>query len=227
MHNSLTMDTDISYHVRINKLLQANTVMSFKQLRFELDNRPRSSLFRDLKKLDLVTSYTHAGQYHALKSVARFDVHGLWFVDHVGFAKQGTLKNTLIETIANAQTGMTQKDLKSLLRIKVQNTLTHLFKSNKVGRQCLPDHVYIYLNVDPQIAEDQWQRRLAIHNHVPNVALPAESLIIEILLEFIRLSGCQAEATVLGSQLRKRGLVIDDPAIVYVLSYFDLKKNRF
>lgn len=219
------MDTDISYSSKIRKLLQKNTLMSFKQLRLELGNRPRSSLYRDLQKLDLITSYSHAGQYHALKSAAQFDVDGLWFVDQAGFAKAGTLKNTLLQMIASAPAGMTQKELKSLLRIKVQNALTHLFKLNKVERQCLPDDVFVYLNVDPQRAEQQWQRRLTLHDHAPNVILPAEHLIIEILLELIRLSGSQTEIEVLGSHLRKRGIIIDDASIIYVLAYFDLKKN--
>ncbi len=59
-----------SFSTKIRKLLLSNTVMSLTQMRHELGNRPRSSLFRDLKKLDLITSYSHAGQYHALESAA-------------------------------------------------------------------------------------------------------------------------------------------------------------
>lgn len=219
------MDIEPSFPDKIRKLLQSNRVMSLKQLRHELGQRPRSSLFRDLKKLDLVTSYTHAGQYHALKSAARFDADGLWFFDQAGFAKYGTLKNTLIQIISNAQAGMTQKELKSLLRIKVQNTLTHLVQSNAVERQLLPKSIYVYLSVEKQKAEDQLQRRLAIHDRAPEVALPVESLIIEILLELIRAAGCRADAKELGKLLRKRGIVIGDPDIVYVLAYYDIKKK--
>jgi hypothetical protein len=221
------MNAEPSYPDKIQKLLRAHTIMSLKQLRLELSNRPRSSLFRDLQKLDLITSYTHAGQYHVLKSVVRFDDHGLWFFEQAGFTQYGTLKNALIHTISNAQVGMTQNELKSLFRIKVQNTLTHLVKSDKVGRQRLPDHAYVYLNVDKHKAEDQLQRRLTIYNSVPEVTLPAENLIIEILLELIRIPNCQADEEELGKLLRKRGITIDDTTIVYVLAYYDIKKNRF
>ena len=221
------MSAEPSFPDKIRRLLQSNTVMPLKQLRDELGDRPRSSLFRDLKKLNLVTSYTHAGQYHALKSAARFDADGLWFFDQAGFAKHGTLKNTLIQIISNAQAGMTQKELKSLLRIKVQNALTHLVQSNAVERQLLPTSIYVYLSVEKQKAEDQLQRRLAIHHKAPEVALPVENLIIEILLELIRTPDCRADAKELGRLLRKRGIVIGDPDIVYVLAYYDIKKNRF
>ena len=221
------MNAEPSFPNKIRKLLQSNTVMPLKQLRHELSDRPRSSLFRDLKKLDLVTSYTHAGQYHALKSVAQFDADGLWFFDQAGFAKHGTLKNTLIQIISNAQAGMTQKELKSLLRIKVQNALTHLVQSNAVERQLLPTSIYVYLSVEKHKAEDQLQRRLALHHKAPEVALPVENLIIEILLELIRAPDCRADAKELGRLLRKRGIVIGDHDIVYVLAYYDIKKNRF
>lgn len=221
------MSTEPSFSIKIRKLLLSNTVMSLTQMRHELGNRPRSSFFRDLKKLDLITSYTHAGQYHALKSAAKFDVNGLWFFEQAGFAKYGTLKNTLIQIISNAQAGMTQKELKSLLRIKVQNTLTHLLKSNSVGRQLLADRIYLYLSIDEHKAEDQLQRRLALNERAPNISLPAESIIIEILLGLIRAPRCQAEAEELGKDLRKRGIAVGDSDIVYVLTYYDIKKNRF
>ena len=219
------MNTPCSYPDKIRKLLQSNTVMSLKQLRCELDHRSRSSLFRDLKKLDLITSYTHAGQYHALASAARFDTHGLWFFDQAGFATSGTLKNTLIQTIANAPAGMTQKELKSLLRIPVQNTLTPLVKSNRVGRHGLPNQVYVYLSVDPHKAEQQRQRRLTLPDRGAQVSLPAEHLIIEILLELIRSPESRVQAKELGQRLRKRGITLGEPAIVYVLAYYDIKKK--
>lgn len=221
------MNLEPSFSDKIRNLLQSNTVMSLKQLRHELSKRPRSSLFRDLKKLDLVTSYTHTGQYHALKSAARFDADGLWFFGQAGFAKYGTLKNTLIQIISDAQAGMTQKELKSLLRIKVQNTLTHLVQSNAVERHLLPQSIYVYLSVEKQTAQNQLQRRLAIHDRAPEVVLPAENLIIEILLELIRALDCRADANELGKLLRKRGIAIEDPDIVYVLAYYGIKKNRF
>ena len=188
------MNTAPSYPDKIRKLLQSNTVMSLKQLRLELGHRSRSSLFRDLKQLELVTSYTHAGQYHALQSAARFDVHGLWFFDQAGFATYGSLKNTLIQTIAHAPAGMTQQELKSRLRIKVQNALTHLVKSNQVGRQCLADHVYVYLSMDPHQAQAQVQRRWALYGGAPFIERVDK--VVQILAAQRGLSHPSVEETV-------------------------------
>lgn len=220
------MEKELTYPDKIRKLLNANTVMSLKQIRSELDNRPRSSLFRDLKKLNLITSFTHAGQYHALKSAVRFDVNGLWFFDQAGFAKQGTLKNTLIEVISSAQAGMTQKELKIMFRIPVQNSLTHLIKLETVKRHLLSKRLYLYLDKEQGKAAEQLQRRKAINNNAPDTILPAESLIIEILLELIHSPGHREEPQILSESLSKRGFEISDLVIAHVLSYYEIKKKQ-
>ncbi len=64
----MTTKARISCSARIQRLLQANTVTTLKQLRQALNGRSRSSVFRDLKQLDLITSYSHTGQYQALRA---------------------------------------------------------------------------------------------------------------------------------------------------------------
>ncbi len=219
------MNTKTSFPFRIMQLLQLNTVMSLKQIRHELNGRPRSSFFRDLKKMDLTTSYSHAGQYHALKSAAKFDVNGLWFFEEACFSKYGTLKNTLTQIVSNAPTGMTQKELKSMLRIKVQNTLTNLVKSNTVMRQLLSEHIYVYLSANAPEAEAQLQKRLAINERTPDIALPPENIRIEILIEVIHTPSRIADEKELGAILRKRGIAIRDTEIACVLTYYDIKKK--
>ena len=219
------MTTRISYSARIQRLLQANTVMTLKQLRQALDGRGRSSLFRDLKPLDLITSYSHAGQYHALTSSARFDQNGLWIFNAVGFAIYGTLKATLAQLIAEAATGMTHKELKNLLCVSVQNTLTDLVRSNTVGRRLLPDRLYLYVSQDSDKGDDQYQRRLSLQQHVADTVLPPEHIRIAILLEVIRSTPRSIDEKALGAALRKRGVAIKDSEVTCVLLYYDVKKN--
>lgn len=220
------MDATAPFPTTINRLLHVNTVLSLKQLRQELSTRSRSSFFRDLKKLNLVTSFTHAGQYHALKSVPKYDANGLWFYDGAGFSEFGTLKNTLIHLISNAQAGVTHKELKRMLRINVQNTLTELVKVNTVGRQLLPHRIYLYLSVDDTVGADQVQRRLSLAESVSDIVLPPESITIEILVDVIRFPGSVINEKELGHRLRKRGIVIKDTEVGDVLSYYDIKKKR-
>ena len=94
-----------------------------------------------------------------------------------------------------------------------------------MGRQVLPDRVYVYLSITEHQAAAQLERRLAVTEQAPKMTLPPESLIIEILLELIRASRCYADIQALGKRLRQRGIGIADAEIVYVLTYYDIKKN--
>jgi len=221
------MQSNQNIALKIRKLLVVNSVMSLKQLRSELNDRPRSSLYRDLKTLNLISSFTHTGQYHVLNETARFDQNGLWFFQEVGFSQYGTLKKTLVQITSDSLIGMTHKEMKTLFRIEVQKPLTDLVNTNAITRQLLPSRLYVYLSADQNKAEDQLQRRLAISNRTLDITLPPESIRIEILVEVIHAPDRTLNATVLGPLLRKRGVIIKDEEVSYVLAYYDIKKNGF
>jgi hypothetical protein len=216
-----------NFPLQIRKLLLTNSVMSLKQLRDALNDRPRSSLFRDLGKLDSISSYTHTGQYHSLYQTARFDENGIWFYRDVGFSQYGTLKKTLVQVISHHPVGMTHAEIKKLFRIEVQKPLTGLIHTNAVTRRLLPSQIYVYLGADENKAEEQFQRRLSLRDRPLDIILPPETIRIEILVEIIRSAERTLDEQVLGPQLRKRGVVIRDNEIAYVLAYYDIKKNGF
>jgi len=200
--------------------------MSLKQIRHEIPDRPRSSLFRDLKKVELLTSYSHAGQHHALKSMVKFNSNGLWFYEKISFSKYGTLKNTLIQIISSSPVGMTHKELKTLLCIQVQNSLTHLIKNELLQRQILSGQVFVYLSHDRSQAQAQWQKRLELNEKALSVTLPSETIIIDILLEIIRGNERIIDGDELSLRLKQRGVTVQQEQLVYVLTYYDIKKNR-
>ena len=221
------MDAAKNFPLQIRKLLLTNSVMSLKQLRDALNDRPRSSLFRDLGKLDSISSYTHTGQYHSLYETARFDENGIWFYRDVGFSQYGTLKKTLVQVISHHPVGMTHAELKKLFRIEVQKPLTGLINTNAVTRRLLPSRIYVYLSTDESKAEEQFQRRLSLSDRAIDIILPPETIRIEILVEIIRTAERTLDEQMLGPQLRKRGVIIRDNEIAYVLAYYDIKKNGF
>jgi hypothetical protein len=214
-----------SYPDRIRQLLQSKTVLSLKQLRHELAGRTRSSLFRDLQKVELLTSYSHAGQYHALQSAAVFDQDGLWFHDQAAFSKYGTLKNTLVAVVSSSSAGMTHKELKTLLRIQVQNVLTHSVKAGLLRRESSPGQPFVYLSHEVSRAQEQWRKRQALDEKATDMTLPPESVVIDILIEIIREGGRAIDESVLGSRLKKRGIAVVQQQLVSVLAYYDIKKN--
>jgi len=214
-----------SYPDRIRQLLQSKTVLSLKQLRHELADRGRSSIFRDLQKVELLTSYSHAGQYHVLQSTVAFNRDGLWFYDQAAFSKYGTLKNTLVAVVSSSSAGMTHRELKSLLRVQVQNTLTHLIKTERLRRKSSSARSFVYLSPETSRAQRQWEKRQAFDETATGMALPPESVVIDILIEIIRGDGRTIDESVLGSRLKKRGVAVAQQQLVSVLAYYDIKKN--
>jgi len=80
----------------------------------------------------------------------------------------------MVELIAQAQAGMTHKELRTLLRVAVQNTLTELVVSNTVGRHLLPNRLSLYVSQDPHQGAAQFQRRLNLLEKADETVLPPD-----------------------------------------------------
>ncbi len=52
-----------------------------------LGTTSRMTVFRRLRELDYLSSFSHVGRYYTLPCVANFDPQGLWFYEDVGFSK--------------------------------------------------------------------------------------------------------------------------------------------
>ena len=108
---------------QIESLLKDRTAMTLKELCAIFNDRSARSLSRDLAKVGVITSYTHAGQYRIRTSTPRFNLKGLWFYQNIGFSKHGTLKATILQFIESSEIGMTHKELQQALKVSVHNTL--------------------------------------------------------------------------------------------------------
>jgi hypothetical protein len=158
--------------------------------------------------------------------LAKFDEDGLWFFQDVGFSRYGTLKRSLVHVITHSQAGMTHREMRKLFRVEVQKPLTDLVSTNAVARQLLPSRIHVYLSAD-ETSVAQLERRLAIGDKALDVALPVDSIRIEILVEVIRAPERTLDQKVLGPRLRQRGVLVKDEEVRYVLAYYDIKKNGF
>lgn len=102
----------------------------------------RMTAYRYLKKLDYLSSYTHARQFYTLKNIPAFDKDGLWYFGDIGFSKHGTLMETLVHLVNHSKNGKTGSDLEKQQRVYVQNALLSLAKDKKIRRE-QQDGVYV------------------------------------------------------------------------------------
>jgi hypothetical protein len=76
----------------LGKLFHKKYIVNLDELFQILDTHSRMSVFRRLKPMGYLTSFTHAGRYYTLLDIPKFDKLGLWFYQDVGFSSAGTLK---------------------------------------------------------------------------------------------------------------------------------------
>ena len=75
----------------LRSLLLRNKIATLDELKQALGTSVNVTVFRKLKPLAYLTSYSHCGRYYTLHDVARFDDDGLWSQADVWFSRFGTL----------------------------------------------------------------------------------------------------------------------------------------
>lgn len=213
-----------SVNFQLTQLFQKHHILTLKQLQTSA-GRSRRTLFRDLSKVPSLSSYTHAGQYYTLESIAKFNSDGLWFFQGVGFSKLHTLKVTLIHKIHQSQAGYMHQEISQLMRIRVHDSLRDLVHSKKIQRLPLPNNVYVYLSAEQQQSKKQLKQRMALQKG-GLAYLPSTDIRIEILAETIRYYlRVEVEAEKLMPRLQHRGVQVGYEDIEAVLTFYEVKKN--
>ncbi len=105
------------------KMFRKKYIVTIDELFHVLDTHSRMSVFRRLKPIGYLTSFTDAGRYYTLPDIPKFDPLGLWFYQGVGFSRAGTLKSTVIDLVNLSEAGMTPTEALNLLRLRVPNSL--------------------------------------------------------------------------------------------------------
>ena len=149
-----------------------------------LRNPSRSSVYRRLKTLGYLASYTHAGAHYTLPEIPDFDEAGLWWHQGIGFSKCGNLKDTIAAWVGHSAAGYTLNELEAPLKLRVQNAPLALVREGTITRNAF-DGVYVYLSGDPVRAEEQMAARHQFRAIRTGGALPGE-LVIDVLATAIR-----------------------------------------
>jgi len=177
-------------------LLKAKPVVEFQDIQAALDGASSSTAFRYLQNVPYRSSYNHNGRYYTLYEASRYDRFGLLHHGDIYFSRDGTLKPTVRRLIQESEAGFTQRELKELLRVRVQNFLQALFKEREVQRERL-EGIYHYLHAEPGIGQAQLRRR------IEDIATAKESkvevddtMVIRVLLVLIRYTGSKPDQVV-------------------------------
>ena len=213
---------------RLSRLFRRTPVADMAALERTLPGRSRRSLFRDLRSLDYLASYSHAGRYYALREQVPFDPDGLWIHQGIGFSVHGTLKATSAHLVDVSEAGRTHRELELRLRVRAHNALLDLVNEGRIGREPVGP-TYLYVSADVGRAKAQIEDRLRILSAKapPHVRLP-DALVVEVLLEIIH--GAKkhpSSATNLTRRLRARGVNVTAEQVKEILDEHGIgKKGR-
>ena len=156
--NSLIMNT-AKYHLKtLQKFLNRNKIATLDQVKTALGDPARCTVFRKLKELEYLSSYSHRGKYYTLRSVTRFNTQGLWSWRSVWFSRFGNLLDTAEALIHGSEAGYTATELKDILHVKTKHALTQLTRAVRIQREQF-DSVYVYLSRENHVANRQRKAR--------------------------------------------------------------------
>jgi len=188
-----------------------------------LGTTSRMSVFRRLRELDYLTSFSHVGRYYTLPDVAGFDPQGLWFYEEVGFSRFGNLKQTIIHLVDQSVAGKTHEELEKQLHLRVHNTLLDLVRSGRIARERF-EGAFVYLSMRSDRTQQQLVcRREGVRDGVQDV-LP-DGIIIEVLAEIIRGNRVQIDQSAILTRLVQKGIKITALQLNQLCTRLGLKKT--
>lgn len=143
------------YSVKLlEKQFESQIILDMKKMKATLGTDVDMTIYRILKQLSYVSSYSDTGKYYTLKRLAKFDPDGLWHYNDIHFSNMGTLKKTIVGLLGKSKNGYTAKELQELLKVFPHNILLSLFQNNQITREqignsfvyFLPDKISSQLN---------------------------------------------------------------------------------
>lgn len=159
----------LSYRpVELRSLLLRNQIATLDEMKQALGTPVDVTVFRKLKPLDYLTSYSHRGRYYTLREIARFDDHGLWSQADVWFSRFGTLLATAEMFVNRSPRGYFADELARALHVETQDALHQLTQQRRVTREIVSG-LYLYTAIDRAIQRGQLVTRRALEA-VPIVA---------------------------------------------------------
>ena len=171
----------------ITELLASTDVVQFKDIQSALDHASRATAFRYLKQVPYQRSYNHNGRYYTRKDSARYDRHGLFSCGDIHFSRDGSVSETLKRLVRESLSGLTARDLQTLLQVRVQVFLLDAVRHNAVTREKIRG-LYVYVHTDSAVQERQLQQRreeVEARESALSKDLLTDAVIIVVLLTLL------------------------------------------
>ncbi len=165
----------------LRKLLLRDKIATLPDLKRALGTNVDLTVFRKLKELDYLTSYSHGGRFYTLREIARFGADGLWSCTPAWFSRHGTLLATAEALIRSSVAGYFAEELSSILHVGAQDALRHLVQQKRIARELISG-LFLYTSIDPSTRQRQSLTRRSSQS-VPTVVDAARLEVSYSLLD--------------------------------------------
>lgn len=207
----------------LHNLFRKRLVADIDALFDTLDTRSRMSVFRRLREIGYLSSYTHTGRYYTLVNIPEFDDFGLWRHQAIGFSRFGTLKATVAQRVGSADAGCTHAELEALLRLRVYNTLLQLVHAGEIRRQVIGG-TYVYVSIDEERTRRQLDaRRRQATQPSP---FPPDDVVLLVIVEALHASDGLPVAPVVAARLSARGEEVAAAQVEQVYEHFGFEPGK-
>ena len=129
------------------RLLRRRTIATMDELKTALGSSVDMTVFRKLRALAYLASYSHRGRYYALEETAQFDERGLWAFRGVRFSRFGSLVDTLEALVARGSRAALASELSAELGVEVKQPLLSLVRAGRLAREEVAG-LYLYCSTD-------------------------------------------------------------------------------
>ena len=138
--------------------LRRHKIADLPELKRVLGTDTDLTVFRKLKQLQYLASYTHRGRFYTLPEIAHFDDRGLWSHEGVWFSRHGTLLATLEIFVNQSPNGYYAHELADALHAEVQQSLRHLVEQQRLARMEVEGQ-FLYTASESVPRRKQWLAR--------------------------------------------------------------------
>lgn len=188
MCNIIIMKTEQFAAAVLAGFLEKQKVATLDQLTSVLGCQAKITVWRKLKGLSYLSSYSHAGQYYTLPTVAQWNERGLWSWKEIRFSKEGTLKRTIETWVAGSESGYFEPELEQGLGVMVRGTLLNLLQEDRIAREKVSGR-YLYGSAEPAVRIRQTlARRTQQGDALPGPEVLQHEIKAAILLFFSQLN---------------------------------------
>ena len=119
----------------LRRLFKRRPIVTMSERKEALGTRVAMTVFRKLREVPYLASYSHRGKYSTLEERADFDAHGLWTQGGVHFSKDASLIDTAARLVRESERGFFAFELARWLKVEVKHPLVRLVRSRRLARK--------------------------------------------------------------------------------------------